>query len=92
MITLQMKPAEVKRQTVYVMPAFNLSPVPTHSEDTGSLRADASHNGSCYVQITRALGDGTYLAKVAAHVERVAQGYTIVVSDEQLAQGYPHSA
>ena len=72
----------------YVLPADLLSDEPTHDGDPSSLRADARGEGTCYVRVLRAFGDGTYLARVAAtpgfnpHWE----GYTLVLTEAQLSQ------
>src|SRR5438477_1883150 len=53
--------------------------------DTASLRSEASHNGLCYLQVVRSFDDGTYLARVAATADLVqAQGFTVVLSEEEL--------
>src|SRR5947209_8033924 len=79
----------------YVMPADVLSAEPTHEKDVSSLRADASHEGVCYLHITHSFHDGTYLARVAAHPALIlSHGYTIVFTEMQLAQAclYENSA
>jgi hypothetical protein len=73
-----------------VAPAAILSAEPVDDEDVSNLRAEASHNGVCYLEVTRAFHDGTYLARVAAHPDLIRiQSYTVVLSAAQLAQARP---
>lgn len=82
------RPAVALHQT-YMMSAMLLSDEPVDAQDTSSLRAAASNNGICYMHLARLLHDGTYLAKVAAAAESLpARGYTIIVTDEQIAQAW----
>src|SRR5436190_1776746 len=74
----------------YVLPAALLSNEPTHAGDSSSLRADASQGDICYVHITRSFDDGTFLARVAASPHfKHAQGFTLVLTEAQLAQAIP---
>ncbi len=72
----------------YVLSADLLSDEPTHDGDPSSLRADASCEGTCYIRVLHAFGDGTYLARVAAtpgfHPHQ--EGYTLVLTEAQLSQ------
>ncbi len=75
----------------YVAPATILSAEPVDDADASSLRADASTNGVCYLEVTRSFHDGTYLARVAAHPDLIrTQGYTIVLNAAQLALARPN--
>ena len=74
----------------YVLPADVLSDEPTHEEDPSSLRLDASCDDTCYVRIARSFGDGTFLARVAASPNfKHTQGFTVVLTEAQLAQARP---
>ena len=74
----------------YVMSATVLSPEPTHENDPSSLRAAASSDGICYLKLTHSFHDGTSLARVAASPDALrSEGYTIVLSDPQLAKVRP---
>ena len=75
----------------YEIPADVLSDQPTHDEDASSLRADASRDGTCYLRLLKAFQDGTYLARVAAHPDffPATQGYTVVLTEKQLAKARP---
>ena len=74
----------------YVMPAKMLSNEPTDTDDTSSLRAEASQDDTCFVHITRSFGDGTFLARVAASPNfKHAQGFTLVLTEANLAQAKP---
>ena len=74
----------------YVMPAEVLSNEPTHEDDRSSLREEASCSGLCYLRLTCSFHDGTYLARVAASPEALrSHGYTVVVSNAQLAKARP---
>ena len=75
----------------YVLPADLLSDEPTHDGDPSSLRADASCEGTCYVRVLRAFGDGTYQARVAATpgFNPHQKGYTLVLTEAQLSQARP---
>ncbi len=72
-----------------VIPASLLSNEPTDAEDTSNLRADASHDGLSYIQVTRMLEDGVYLTHVAASPNRAAKGYTVLLSEQQLYFALP---
>jgi len=72
-----------------VVPADVLSADPVDKEDASSLRADASHDGLSYIQVTCMLEDGVYLAHVAASPDRAARGYTILLSEQQLYSALP---
>ena len=78
----------------YAIPSGALSDEPTHDEDPSSLRAEASRDGICYLRLLHDFGDGTYLARVAAHPTffPAAEGYTVVLTDQQLAQARPWHA
>lgn len=75
----------------YAIFADVLSAEPTHDEDISSLRADASCDGTCYLRLLKSFHDGTYLARVAAHPVFFPfhEGYTVVLTDAQLAQARP---
>ena len=75
----------------YAIPADVLSDQPTHDEDSSSLRADASRDGTSYLRLLKAFHDGTYLARVAARPTffPATQGYTVVLTAEQLAKARP---
>ena len=75
----------------YAIAADVLSDQPTHDEDASSLRADASRDGTCYLRLLKAFYDGTYLVRVAARPDffPAAQGYTVVLTDKQLAKARP---
>ena len=82
---------KVQLDTTYLLPAFLLSDEPVDEQDTSSLRAEASNNGTCFVRILRSLERGTYLARVAAHPEQVKTGgYTLAVTDEHLTLAQPY--
>ncbi len=72
-----------------VIPADLLNDDPIDKEDTSSLRADASQDGLSYIQITRSLEDGVYLARVAASPDCAARGYTVLLSEQQLYSALP---
>lgn len=75
----------------YVAPAAILSTDPIDSKDASSLRADASDDGICYLEVTRSFHDGTYLARVAAHPDLIrTQGYTVVLNAAHLALARPN--
>jgi hypothetical protein len=75
---------------LYVMPADVLSAEPIDGGDMSSLRADGSHNGVCYLAVIRPLHDGTSLVRIAAHPDRIlTQGYTVVLSEAELAKAQP---
>ena len=75
----------------YVAPANVLSAEPVDDEDASNLRAEASHNGACYLEVTRLFQDGTYLVRVAAHPDLIrTDGYTVVLYAAQLAQARPY--
>jgi len=78
----------------YEIPADVLSDEPTHDTDASSLRAEASRDGTSYLRLLKAFHDGTYLARVAAHPDffPATQGYTVVLTDKQLAQARPWDA
>lgn len=78
---------KVQLDQTYILPAFLLSDEPVDEQDPSSLQADANNNGKCYLRVLRNFGGGAYLARVAPHPEQVeAAGYTLIVTDEQLAQ------
>ncbi len=75
----------------YVLLAAHLSTDPVDEEDPSNLRADASQGGLCFVRVIRSLHDGTYLVRVAADPDLLAHdhGYTVLLSEEQLACALP---
>src|SRR5690242_11167767 len=85
-------PVKVKLQQTYEVPASLLSDEPVDEQDASNLRADASSHGVCYLRLIRSLEDGAYLAKVAAHPENAIQGFTLIVTDEQMTQAQPYPA
>ncbi len=75
----------------YVAPETILSAEPIDDQDASSLRADASEDGACYLEVTRSFHDGTYQARVASHPGLIrTQGYTIVLNAAQLALARPY--
>ena len=88
--TLSTRPRRIWYHHPYVMPANILSPEPTHESDPSNLRAEASSGGICYLRVTQAFHDGTYLARVAASPDALrSQGYTIVLNEVHLAKARP---
>ena len=78
-------PRRIGFHHICVAPATLLSDERDEGE-TSSLRSEASYERHCYLSVTKSLGDGTYLARVAANALHVqTQGFTIVLSEEQLA-------
>jgi hypothetical protein len=74
----------------YVAPSSILSPDPTDSSDTASLRTEASCDGICYLRVTRSLADDTYVVRVAARPELLTgASHTVLLSEAQLAQALP---
>src|SRR5450755_2201147 len=74
----------------YVAPATILSADQVDEQDTSSLRADASTNGACYLEVTRSFHDGTYQTRVAAHPNLIrTRGYTDVLNAARLALARP---
>src|SRR5690349_193142 len=71
-----------------VIPASLLSDEPDEQDGT-SLRSEASRDSLSYLQVIRELEEGVYLARVAADSERVAQGYTVLLCEEQLYEALP---
>ena len=71
-----------------VIPADLLSDEPDEQDGT-SLRSEASRDQLSYMQVIRELEKGVYLARVAADPERVAQGYTVLLREEQLYCALP---
>lgn len=71
-----------------VIPADLLSDEPDEQDGT-SLRSEASCDQLSYMQASRELEKGVYLARVAADPERVAQGYTVLFREEQLLYALP---
>src|SRR5581483_2943909 len=61
----------------------------TCSEDSSSLRSDASCNGLSYIQVIRALEDHVYMARVAASPEGISHGYTVLLTEQQLYASLP---
>ena len=73
-----------------VIPATLLDAEPLDIEDPSSLRADASReDGLSFIQVKYALEDGLYLSRVAAAPDRIAQGYTVLFTEEQLYFALP---
>lgn len=72
-----------------VIPASLLSDEPDEQDGT-RLRSEASQDRLSYMQAIRELEEGVYLARVAASPERVAQGYTVLLREEQLAYALPY--
>lgn len=66
------------------IPADILSDEATCTEDSSSLRQDASCDGLSYVQVIRLLEENVYMARVAASPECVTQGYTVLLTEQQL--------
>lgn len=73
----------------YVMLAAILSADSVDGEDMSSLRADASNEGICYIRVIRSFDDGWYLVRAAVRPELLAEGYTVVLSEGQLAYALP---
>ena len=74
----------------YVAPATILSADPVDEQDTSSLRADASTNGACYLEVSRSFHDGTYQARVAACPDLIRTwGYTVVLNAAHLDLARP---
>jgi hypothetical protein len=75
----------------YEIPADMLSDEPTNDEDASCLHADASRDGTCYLRQLKAFHDGMYLVHVASHPDFFPskEGYTVVLTDEQLIQARP---
>jgi hypothetical protein len=73
-----------------IMLAEVLSDEPIDEADPSNLRADASIDGLTFVQISRTLQDGTYLARVAASEKHVTTGYTVILGEEQLYFALPY--
>ncbi|HZO72796.1 MAG TPA: hypothetical protein VFB60_11390 [Ktedonobacteraceae bacterium] len=71
------------------IPADILSDESTCSEDSSSLRSDASCNGLSYIQVIRALEDHVYMARVAASPEGISHGYTVLLTEQQLYASLP---
>lgn len=71
-----------------VIPASLLSDE-LDEQDGTSLRSEASRDQLSYIQAIRELEKGVYLARVAADPERVAQGYTLLLREEQLYCALP---
>jgi hypothetical protein len=73
-----------------VIPAELLSADPIDKADASSLRADASQDGLLsYAQVRYMLEDGAYVARVAASPTQVAQGYTVLLTEQQLYFALP---
>jgi len=72
-----------------VIPASLLSDEATSPEDASSLRVDASHDGLSYLQVSHALSENVYVCRVAASPDRVAHGYTVLFTEEQLYFALP---
>ena len=73
----------------YVMLAAALSADAVDGEDTSSLHADASNEGICFFRVIRSFDDGCYLVRVAARLELLSEGYTVVLDEGQLAYALP---
>ncbi len=72
-----------------VIPASLLSDEPVSAEDLSSLRMDASHEGLSFIRVHRMIDEGLYVARVAASPDRVAHGYTVLLTEEQLYSALP---
>jgi hypothetical protein len=72
-----------------VIPASVLSADPVDQEDTSNLRTDASQDHLSYIQVTRMLENGVYLAHVAASPDRASKGYTVLLTEQQLSFALP---
>ncbi len=72
-----------------VLPADLLSADPIDQEDASSLRTDASQDHLSYIQVTRMLEDGVYLAHVASTPDRAAKGYTLLLNEQHLYYALP---
>ena len=90
MATGTLTPIAVQLHQTYEAPASLLSDDPVEEQDVSSLRAEASADGVCYLRPLRLLEDGIYLVRVAARPGRVMQGFTLIVTDEQMAQAQPY--
>ena len=75
-----------------VLPADLLSAEAADTEDPSNLRADASRDGLTFIQVRRQLEDDLYLARVAASPDQVAQGYTVLLSEQELYYAHPWDA
>ncbi len=71
-----------------VIPAILLSNE-ADPEDPSSLRADASHEGLSYLKVSYQLSEGVYVCRVAAAPNRVATGYTVLLTEQQLYSALP---
>jgi len=72
-----------------VIPAELLSEDPFDEQDTSSLRADASEDRLSYIQVSRMVEESLYLARVASAPENVANGYTVLLNEQQLCFALP---
>ncbi len=75
-----------------VLPADLLSAEAADTEDPSTLRADASRDGLTFLQVRRQVEDDLYLARVAASPDQVAQGYTVLLSEQDLYYAHPYDA
>jgi hypothetical protein len=83
-------PQHIGYHQTCVLPATVLSADPVDDQDGSNLQADASRDGTCYLQVIDTFHDGTYLVRVAANPELVrTQGYTVVLTEGQLACALP---
>jgi hypothetical protein len=72
-----------------VIPADLLCADPFDQQDNSSLRVDASRDQLSYIQVSRLMEEALYLARVAATPENVANGYTVLLTEEQLFFALP---
>src|SRR5450755_1097616 len=72
-----------------IIPANLLSDEATSPEDASSLRMDASRDGLSFIRVHRMLDEGLYVARVAASPDRVAYGYTVLLTEQQLYSALP---
>jgi hypothetical protein len=74
-----------------ILPADILSSEAVDCSDPSSLRKDASSDELSFCQVINSLQDGSYKARVAASPDAdfISQGYTVLLSEEQLAYALP---
>jgi hypothetical protein len=75
-----------------VIPAELLSEDPLDEQDRSSLRTDASKDQLSYIQVSRMMEESLYLARVASAPENVANGYTVLLNEQQLFFALPWDA
>lgn len=82
-------PNRIGFNQVCVAPAILLSEE-TDEDEPSSLYSEASYEGLCYLRVTRSFGDGMYIVRVASSPQLVqTQGFTVVLSEEQLSSAIP---